>query len=107
MSKQTKVYITTDDTGNTYLMDKGGYQNNPQLWAVEIGMACVNSQTGSHNMIAHADRKVFYVERNTLEKLGMVPFVPKRNDVSIEERQDEITDVLLKLLSMVGIFPEE
>jgi hypothetical protein len=106
MGKEIKIYITTDDTGKTYLMDKLGYEDNPQLWAVEIGMAYVNRQTGQHNMIGYTDRKVFYVERTTLEKLGMLPFVPKREEKP-EVDQEEIADVLLQLLKMVGVYPEE
>ena len=106
MPKTTKIFITTDDTNKTYEM--AGYGGNtpedqPQLWLIEIRMDALDNN-------GHASVKgpphVFYVERATLERLGMVgrhntPLPPPVQAV------DEIRETLEKLLSLVGIYPEQ
>ena len=108
MPKITKVFITTDDTGKTYEM--GGYggstpKDQPQLWAIEVKMSALdNNGQASFGPGGHSPHQ-FYVERATLERLGMTgridtPLPPP------EQAVDEVRETLEKLLSLVGIYPE-
>ena len=104
MSKLTRTFITTDDTGRTYEMDGKDSPGRPQLWFVEIKMEIVES-TGYHR--GTGTGKGFYVERSTLEKVGMIGHrivTPKPGPV--QDAQDEVRETLEKLLSLVGIYPE-
>jgi len=103
MPKTIKTFITTDDTRRTYAMDGKPSENRPQLWLVRISISWV-SEYGMADR-PHGLGHDFYVERSTLEKLGMMPCAPELKP-DPEKAQDELRETLEKLLSLVGIYPE-
>jgi hypothetical protein len=104
MPKIVKTIITTDDTGKTYEMDgKNGIR--PQLWYIEIAVDCLDNW-GNHEKPG-SKKAGFYVERGTLEKLGMVPYAQVKPPEFPNTQEDEVRETLEKLLSLVGIYPEQ
>lgn len=110
MPKITKNFITTDDTNKTYEMPGYGGQTpkgNPQLWAIEIKMDALDNNGNYHFSGDGSGPKVFFVERQTLERLGMTSYIEAKPPVPPRTQEDEIRETLEKLLSLVGVYPEE
>ena len=103
MAKITKTYITTDDTNKTYLMDPAAGASNPKLYRIDVGFNYV--EPNGYSKPVPRNIKEFYVERNTLERLGMLPFIPKREPEN-KPTIDEVRETLEHLLSLVGIYPQ-
>jgi hypothetical protein len=104
MARTTRVFITTDDTGKTY--ELGIKKSNaPQLWLIRVQMACIDEAGYAHIGWSQQSPKEYYVERSTLEKLGMVPVPRTADPKDPEEEKNELRETLEKLLSLVGIYP--
>jgi hypothetical protein len=107
MPKIQKVFITTDDTGNVYEFPRTRKQENIHLWEVQVTMKSVEDSSGL--TIERGTSGRFYVERSTIEKLGMlgkrVEPLPTSED-SLKRHQNELRETLEKLLSLVGVYPE-
>lgn len=101
--RKTITYITTADTKKTYeypdLKSK-----NPQLWAVKLSITWVGN-TGRHGD-PDQEKTVIYLERETLENVGLLP-AEKKLPESTPEPQETVEDLILRLLEHVGIFPAE
>jgi len=104
MGKTTKTFITTDDTSQTYEMD-GVYRPETQLWLAEVKIVAIDSSGCQSRSMSFP--KEFYVERSTIEKLGLVPYKHSDEPATKEEKQDNVKEALEKLLSLVGVYPEE
>ena len=97
--KESIVRITTDDTHKTYEFPN---DDNPQLWQVNLQMEALNPFGNAH---PNYTQKTVYIERETLEKAGLVPF-SKPED---KKRQPTETaeDLILRLLEMCEVYPAE
>ena len=107
MAKITKIFITTDDTGKTYEMPGYGGDNpkdQPQLWLVEVRIDALDK---NGQAVLKGPGHLFYVERSTLEKLSMVSRHDTPEPKPPVTKEDEIRETLEKLLSLVGVYPEE
>ena len=106
MPRTSKIFITTDDTGNVYEFPRPLDGNNVQLWEITITMSCVEDKSGYSG--TYHPPKTFYVERDTLKKLGMIgqppPDSPNAKPPGMDE---ELRETLEKLLSLVGIYPQQ
>lgn len=106
MAKIVKTYITTDDTNLTYELDGTYKEHKTQLWAVSISIDAVD-QYGNYSFTPHTSKKTFFVERQTLERLGMVSYSQTKAPELPRTKEDDIRETLEKLLSLVGVYPAE
>lgn len=100
--RQSIVRITTHDTKKTYEygadVDDAG---RPQVWEATLKLKCVdvNGRTDQYGKSA-----TVYLERSTLERHKLVP-QPK--DAKPQPEPTETPeDLLLRLLEVVGVYPE-
>lgn len=104
MPKVNKTFITTDDTGEVFEFDGVHRDSRPQIWAIRMQADIVDSY-GSYHFGNFTDPMVFFVRRETLEKVGK--FTRRDAPAPTAEQQDELRETLEKLLSLVGVFPED
>ncbi len=99
------VRITTDDTGKTYEFPEIpiGIDGNPEIWALRLGIAVIDNK--GNPQLQNATMKTLHVERETLEKAGLIPFVKPED----KNRQPTETakDLILRLLEMCEVYPSE
>lgn len=105
MGRIVKTFIMTDDTGKTYEKDGTYQEESVQLWAIEISMSALDTN-GNYSTYGRKSH-IFYVERQTLERLGLVPYFQAKAPVAPRTQEDEIRETLEKLLSLVGVYPAE
>ncbi len=96
--KEEIVRITTDDTGKTYEFPGEG---NPQIWQVNLQMEALNQLGNAHPTCTE---KTVYIERETLEKAGLVPFTNTKPDVRYEPTETA-EDLIIRLLEMCEVYP--
>ena len=100
--KDIRLITTVDGMQYTFPADKG----TPQLWCVEMGMRCVSDEGTLPNYVPI--RKEFFVERSVLEKAGLVPDVrTKREREETPIVPETPQGLMLRLLSLLGIYPTE
>ena len=95
----TQVTEITTDKGKMYRFP---CIDNPQLWAVELRIACVGDN-GKH----HAKQfttAVIHVERQTLVDHGLAPLTPVDAPIPVPAPTTE--DLILQLIEHVRVFPE-
>lgn len=102
MSIENIVRIETDDTKKVYEFPS---KVAPQLWSVNLSCSSIN-QEGVINSYATV-YKSFVLERQTLIDCGMITS-SLRTDKEPEKKntEDVLRDLLTKLLSELGIYPE-
>jgi hypothetical protein len=94
--KKTVTYITTADTKKTYAFPTEKDKKNPQLWMVELRMNAVDGNLGysSIGSLDYSQANV-YLERETLEKVGLVG---KRIDVKEDTPPKEtVEDLIIRM----------
>jgi hypothetical protein len=101
--RESKVFITTADTGKTYTFPPVEGVENPQLWEVKISIHSVSSRGNTDSGYSSAEREIF-VERQKLVDHGLLP-------VSTDDKPKPIPaptaeDLILSLLDLVGVHPE-
>lgn len=102
MTKQNIVRITTVDTEKTYEITYGmDNKDIPQLWEVSIGIACVDPNTGQSEVRDRSAKSV-YVERETLEAVGLVGVHRSQMTSTMIESAESL---ILRLLEHVGVYP--
>ena len=97
---ENKLYVTTVD-GNTYDL---GDKDRPQIWEVELGIRLV-SNYGATSGVSPKIAKI-HVERQQLINAGLLP-VAYNDELPIPETSETVEDLILRLLSHVGVFPEQ
>ena len=102
MSKETITRIHTEDTDRTYEFP---CKDNPQLWNVELRIACVGEN--GHDYLAPSSlvKASVYLERATLEEAGLLP----RKDTKEVKAPplETVEDMIIRLLEHLGYFPCE
>ncbi|MDF1551963.1 MAG: hypothetical protein P1P84_02820 [Deferrisomatales bacterium] len=100
--RQSVIRITTHDTKEVF--EYPG--ENPRLWDVQIKIARVNhqGQSNTDDRFTIPSAKVFLTE-GTMRKFGLVPQQTKVKEVP--HTQSTAEDLLLELLSLVGVYPTE
>ena len=100
--KRKMVIIKTSDTKKEYEFEVGkSDKDRPQLWEVEIKIACVDDD-GSSSIDRYSENRFIYVERETLENHGLVPREIKSKE-ALPKKSTE--DLMLEFLERV--FPEK
>lgn len=79
-------------------------KKDQQIWAVELRIKPVESNTGEVTQRYTAVAKTVHVKRELLESCGLVGNKP---DPPRPEEPQTLEDLLLKVLHHVGVFPEE
>lgn len=102
MSEQHIIRIMTDDTKKTYeFVDGHAAEGTPQLHKLEVRIMSGNGQGNFYdNRFVAAN---LYVEHETLVNVGRF----KPADKSRPEITETIEDLVLRLLDMVGVRPQE
>ena len=98
------VRITTYDTEKTYEFPS---EDNPRLFEVSMRIRPIHAggnATGSYQY-EHINHGM-YIELETLLAAGMKPYErkPKENDPPATETPE---DLMLRLLEIVGVYPQE
>ncbi len=101
--KRVYTEITTADTKKTYVMDKK-YGINPQLWEASISIKHVSDNGYTDSYISRTES--IYLERETLEKAGLLPFTVDR-DQPKPETVETAEDLIIRLLNHVGFYPTQ
>jgi hypothetical protein len=107
MGLKKVVRIETYDTKKTYEFISGQKDENPDLWEVGIFVSKVRSDGSIDGGLYNKPypKKVIYLERETLEKSGLIP--GKRRNEPKPEPTETVEDLILRLLEYVGIYPQE
>jgi len=102
MAAQNINRITTEDTKKTYDFPD---PDNPHLYSVELKITAVGSNGSEQFGVVCA--KQIHLEENTLLKAGLLRQqynMPDEKEVPTEETP---TDLILRLLEHVGVYPTE
>lgn len=99
MGRRSQVIITCDDTGKEYVFD--GVNKNPQVLMINIRYAFVDMD-GYARIDSYTQAKEFYVTRQFADKLLF-----QKKDMPVEEKRDKVRECLEKLMSLIGIYPQE
>jgi len=103
--KRKLIIIKTVDTEKEYTFELGKTgKENPQLWKVEINIACVDSH-GNSCIGSQGTKGSVYVERETLEDAGLIPRIITKEDEP--KKEVLVEDLILGLLEYVGVYPEK
>ena len=100
--KRTVTFITTADTFQVFSFPPNEGEENPELWEAELTISYVDPRTGYSNR--HGTKGSAYITRRTLELAGCLGTgKPKEEDPPVET----VEDLIIRLLSCVGVFPTE
>lgn len=103
--KKTITYITTVDTKETFQYPRTDNKQQP-VYEVSVYFKLVSNSTGHAEVVGTYSQPgaIFYITRDTLKKIGH--FKPGENEVVKNDLPDEtIEDLILRLLEMVGVYP--
>jgi hypothetical protein len=108
MPRVKKIYITCDDTGETYVfpMEKNSAPH-PQIWAIQVQATTINydgEYTEFSDFSGHMS--TYFVERPLLDKIKFFS-APEAREYLPESEKDKLRETLLKLLEIIGVLPEE
>lgn len=104
MIEVSKKLITVTGKEYHYPAEAG---QNPQIWAVNIRLNCLDSRFELNRAswgINWSNEQILHVDREDLEKAGLMPCTEERTEKEIKEN---LADLLLRLLAEVGVFPTE
>lgn len=103
MAEQHIIRITTNDTKKTYeFIDGQSVEGTPELYRLEVKILSGN---GNGNFYANPYTAVsLHVEHETLVKAGHFKPADKSKLVEVTET---LEDLVLRLLNMVGVRPQE
>jgi hypothetical protein len=107
MSETNIRRITTDDTKKTYeFVNQKPTGDFPQLWRMEVSVSAFEKSGQYVNRGYPIPSRILIVERQTLVDRGLIP--PHTTDTKPPENPPEtLEDLILRLLDMVGVRPNE
>jgi cytochrome oxidase assembly protein ShyY1 len=99
--------ITTDDTKKTYeFVNQKPTGDFPQLWRMEVYISALEKSGQYIPRTVTTPFRVLIVERQTLVDRGFLP--PSTSDDKPPEKPSEtLEDLILRLLDMVGVRPND
>lgn len=91
---ETKHTVTTID-GQRIVLQKDG----PQVWEVQIMIACIDPETGHHGNSWESPRSA-HVTREPLERAGLLPI---SKDSIVKEKADTTDDLIRQIFEHLGV----
>ena len=104
MNREEIVRITTSDTKKTYEYPSTG---NPQLFEISMRIRPIHASGAATKSFQYEHiHHGMYVELETLLAAGMTSYArkPKESDPPATETPE---DLILRLLEVVGVYPQE
>lgn len=103
MSIKQKIIVNTADTKET--IEFPGEKKWGDVWQLEIGVRSIDANGGvsSTRPIPH----ILHVTRQTIIDAGLIPQAKGDDAPPVARTEENAEELLLKLLALVGIEPQE
>ena len=102
---KTITYITTADSKKTYEYPPKDGIKNPDILKVLLKMDWVDSRGNANpDSVYKSTSGIAYLERETMENAGIIPF---KENSSVKVPVETAEDLIIRLLEMVQVYPNE